>query len=115
MLKKKRWSLLSVVALLVVAFVPFGFAQDEKQKEEKIFANIAGGGTRALEVVISHDLDSGSLALLQTMHWKLAYLRRPFMEGMGKEGDRRSAQWVSEYTLECRAESANAKIQDISG
>ena len=81
------------------------------QRVETFYGEYGG----PLEVVISHDLDSGSLALLQTMHWKLAYLRRPFMEGMGKEGDRRSAQWVSEYTLECRAESANAKIQDISG
>ena len=64
MLKKKRWSLVSGVALLVVAFVPFGFAQDEKQKEEKIFANIAGGGTRALEVVISQSSTKSQRARL---------------------------------------------------
>ncbi|RLB39338.1 MAG: hypothetical protein DRH30_10080 [Deltaproteobacteria bacterium] len=81
------------------------------QRVETFYGEYGG----PLEVVLSRDLDSGSLALLETMRWKLAYLRRPNIQVMGKEGDRRSAQWVSEFTLESRAESANAKIQDISG
>jgi hypothetical protein len=52
MLTKK--TMLWVTALLVFAFASAGMAQDEKkQKEEKFFANIGGGGVRAIELGIS--------------------------------------------------------------
>ena len=51
--RKTLW----VVALLVVAFAPLGLAQDENdektKKEEHFFANIGGGGARALQMVVS--------------------------------------------------------------
>ncbi len=50
-------ALVLVTASLIVAFAPLGLAQDandeKKKKEEKFFANIAGGGTRAIELSIS--------------------------------------------------------------
>jgi len=47
-------SLALATALLIVAFAPLGIAQDEKdKKEEKFYANIGGGGARAIELSIS--------------------------------------------------------------
>ena len=71
------------------------------------------GGTQ--EIVLSRDIDVNSYAFLQMSRWKLAWLRRPHLQTMGKEGDRRSAQWLCEHTLEARAENANAKITAVSG
>ena len=42
---------LALVTLLVVAFAPFGMAQDEK--EEMFYANIGGGGAREIQISIS--------------------------------------------------------------
>ena len=46
-----------VTALLVVAFAPLGIAQDDNdekdKKGEKFYANIGGGGARAIELSIS--------------------------------------------------------------
>jgi len=51
--RKTSW----VVALLVVGLAAVALAQDgndeKKQKEEKFFANIGGGGARAIELSIS--------------------------------------------------------------
>lgn len=71
------------------------------------------GGTQ--EIVLSRDIWSDSYAILDMTYWKLAWLRRPHIQTMGKEGDRMSAQWVAEYTLESRAENANGVVKDISG
>lgn len=70
------------------------------------------------EVVLSHDMELGYprvIAILETARWKLAYLRKPFVDMQGKDGDAKSAEWIAEYTMEFRAEQANAIITEISG
>lgn len=70
------------------------------------------------EVVLSRDMDnnfSETIAIFEMSRWKLAWLRRPHLQTMGKEGDRRSAQWVAEYTGEARQEAASARVSNISG
>ena len=67
------------------------------------------------EVVLSRDIDANTYGIFEMSRWVCAWLRQPHVQAMGKEGDRRSAQWVAEYTLESRAENANGKIGQISG
>lgn len=67
------------------------------------------------EVVLSRDIDANTYAVFECPRWVCAWLRQPHVQAMGKEGDRRSAQWVTEYTLESRAENANGLITQISG
>jgi hypothetical protein len=82
------------------------------EQRADVFMGEFGG---AQEVVLSRDIDANSYAVLEMARWKIAYLRRPHIQPMGKEGDRRSAQWVAEWTLVSSNEKASGKITQISG
>lgn len=54
----------------------------------------------AIEIVLDRYMSAGTVPIVQQDKWKLAYLRKPTVTPLAKDGDRTRAMIVTEYTLE---------------
>jgi hypothetical protein len=60
-------------------------------------------------------MDNNTALVIDPTYWKVAYLRRPFTRELPRTGDNIKKVIVGEFTLEARAEKANAKITLTKG
>jgi len=76
------------------------FIDPGKEGRLRNFVTIYESDFGTIEIVLDRYMGAGQVAVLQQDKWKLAYLRKPKVEPLAKDGDRTRAMIVTEYTLE---------------
>lgn len=66
------------------------------------------------EVFLERYITKGTVAVLEMPKFKIAYLRRPFMQPLAVIGDSRRAQLLAEYTLEHLNEKSSGKFSAVA-
>jgi hypothetical protein len=67
-----------------------------------------------IEVVLDRWLEKGTIPVLQMDKFKVAYLRKPFVQQLGVTGDSKEAQIIAEYTLEFLNEASSGKLSALA-
>jgi hypothetical protein len=82
--------------------------QQEKTLRNTITAYESDFGTIA--VVLDRWIPAAADLVLTMSDWKIAYLRKPFVQQLGIAGDAKEAQIITEYTLEYLNEGNSGKL-----
>ena len=67
-----------------------------------------------IEVVLDRWMGKGTVPVLQMDKFKIAYLRKPFVQQLGVTGDSKDAQIIAEYTLEYLNEASSGKLSALA-
>jgi len=81
--------------------------QNEKTLRNTVVAYESDFGT--ISCVLDRWLPKGDFPVLAMDDWKIAYLRKPFVQQLGVAGDAKEAQIIVEYTLEHLNEANSGK------
>lgn len=76
--------------------------------------DIYEGELGVLKVVVTRWCALNKYYILERSYWRAAILRRPFTNIIGKTGDSRKAEVITELTLEFRHPDAGALLADIN-
>lgn len=82
--------------------------QNEKTLRNTITAYESDFGT--ISVVLDRWCKKDTIPVLQMDMFKIAYLRKPFVQQLGISGDSKEAEIITEYTLEYLNESSSGKL-----
>ena len=82
--------------------------QSEKTLRNTITAYESDFGT--ISVVLDRWVPAAVVPVLTMADWKIAYLRKPFVQQLGIAGDAKEAQIITEYTLEYLNEANSGKL-----
>lgn len=82
--------------------------QNEKTLRNTITAYESDFGT--ISVVLDRWCKKDTIPILQMDMFKIAYLRKPFVQQLGITGDSKDAEVIAEYTLEFLNESTSGKL-----
>lgn len=86
--------------------------QNEKTLRNTITAYESDFGT--ISVVLDRWMTKNMIPVLQMDTWKIAYLRKPFVQQLGITGDSKDAQIITEYTLEYLNQSSSGKLSGLA-
>jgi len=86
--------------------------QNEKTLRNTIVSYESDFGT--ISTVLDRWLPKGDMPVLSMADWKIAYLRKPFVQQLGVAGDAKEAQIITEYTLEHLNESNSGKATGLA-
>jgi len=67
-----------------------------------------------ISIVLDRWLDKGTIPVLQMDKFKIAYLRKPFVQQLGITGDSKEAQIIAEYTMEFLNEATSGKLSALA-
>jgi hypothetical protein len=81
--------------------------QNDKTLRNTITAYESDFGT--INVVLERWTPKGDFPVMAMSDWKVAYLRKPFVQQLGIGGDAKEAQIIAEYTLEHLNEGNSGK------
>ena len=62
------------------------------------------------KIILHRHVRSSVVLCLDPSYWAIAFIRRPFMEKPAKTGDATNTVILTDFTLVCRNEKANAKV-----
>lgn len=82
--------------------------QQEKTLRNTITAYESDFGT--ISVVLDRWMPKSVVPILEMSKWKIAYLRKPFVQQLGITGDSKDAQIITEYTIEHLNEATSGKL-----
>jgi hypothetical protein len=86
--------------------------QNEKTLRNTITAYESDFGT--INVVLDRWAPKDSFPVMAMEDWKIAYLRKPFVQQLGITGDSKEAQILVEYTLEHLNEGNSGKVSSFA-
>jgi len=86
--------------------------QDQKTLRNTITAYESDFGT--INVVLDRWMPKNMIPVLQMDTFKVAYLRKPFVQQLGITGDSKDAQIITEYTLEYLNEASSGKLSGMA-
>jgi len=86
--------------------------QNERTLRNTIVAYESDFGT--ISTVLDRWLPKGDFPVMAMKDWKIAYLRKPFVQQLGIAGDAKEAQIITEYTLEHLCESNSGKVTGLA-
>ena len=86
--------------------------QQEKTLRNTITAYESDFGT--ISVVLDRWIPKSVVPVLQMDMFKIAYLRKPFVQNLAITGDSKNAQIISEYTLEYLNEGSSGKLSAMA-
>ena len=67
-----------------------------------------------IDVVLDRWIGKGTIPVLQVDKFKIAYLRKPFVQQLGITGDTKDTQIIAEYTLQYLNESSSGKLSALA-
>jgi hypothetical protein len=74
------------------------------------FVSVYESDFGTIEIILDRYIPAGTGFVLQADMWKIAYLRKPFVQSLALDGDRKRAQIIAEYTLEYLNEKSSGKL-----
>lgn len=74
------------------------------------FVSVYESDFGTLEIFFERYISKPNIAVLEMSKFRIAYLRRPFMQPLSVIGDSRRAQILAEYTLEALNEKSSGKL-----
>lgn len=86
--------------------------QDQKTLRNTITAYESDFGT--INVVLDRWMPKSVVPVLQMDTFKVAYLRKPFVQQLGITGDSKNAQIITEYTLEYLNQGSSGKLSAMA-
>lgn len=66
-----------------------------------------------IEILLDRYCPKGDVPVIQQDKWKVAYLRKPFVNPLAIDGDRKRAQVITEYTLEFLNEKSSGRYSAV--
>ncbi len=85
---------------------------DESKLKNTIVAYTTDFGEIA--IVLDRWITKGTLPIIQMDKFKIAYLRKPFVQQLGITGDSKEAQIITEYTFEYLNEASSGKLSALA-